>query len=457
MTTEPSTLSGATAVALGGMLRRCELDAVELTEHFIENIERCEDRAIFISTCFDRAREEARQSAQRYRAGRPLGPLDGIPVAWKDLVDIASLPTTAGSAIYRDAAPATHDAPIVRHLTRAGMVTLGKTNLSEFAYSALGLNPHFGTPINPWASDVPRVPGGSSSGSAVAVAAGLVPVSIGTDTGGSVRTPAAFNGIVGFKPSEGWISCEGVFPLSRTLDTIGVFARDIEDCFMLDLALRGLPASSMDKTGTAADASLTVIVPKNEVLDGVETDVLSNFMASVERLAAAGVRVRSQVVPELTAVRELIARHGNIAAYDAYRWHRELLESPRHREIDARVYRRMMQGKTMSAADFQALQLGRKSLCESMWAALGDALLLMPTVPHAAPPIAALADDDYFTQINLKTVRNTILGNMLNMCGLALPNGSTAAQLPTSLLVCAPAQHEARLLRAGATMQRVLG
>jgi aspartyl-tRNA(Asn)/glutamyl-tRNA(Gln) amidotransferase subunit A len=455
-TTSSSSFAALTAAELGRLLHDRKVDARELTDYFVERIETGANAWVFTSTCFERARREAAQSAARYRAGQPLGPLDGVPVAWKDLIDIEGLATTAGSAIYRNAPPAPHDAPIVRNLAAAGMVTLGKTNLSEFAYSALGLNPHFGTPLNPRASDVPRVPGGSSSGSAVAVAAGLVPVAIGTDTGGSVRTPAAFNGVVGFKTSEQWIDTDAVFPLSRTLDTIGVFAHDVADCYLLDLALRGLKAASLAPEATPL-ASLTLVAPENAILDEVEPEVRRNFIASLERAAAAGVRVRWQPVPELTQIRELIARYGNIAAAEGYQSHRELLESPLHAQIDVTVYKRMMGGKTMSAEDFDALQRGRVALQRSLWATLGDALLVMPTVPHVAPPIAPLAaDPDVFARVNLKTICNTLLGNMLNTCGLALPNGLGAAQMPTSLLLSAPAAHEARLLRAGVGLAPII-
>ncbi len=441
---------------LGRLLRNGELDARELAEHYIARIETSAHPAVFTSVCFDRARHEAEQSAARYRRGSPLGPLDGVPVAWKDLVDIAGLVTTAGSEVYRHAPPASEDAPIVRHLAAAGMVTVGKTNLSEFAYSALGLNPHFGTPPNPRSTDEPRVPGGSSSGSAVAVADRLVPVAIGTDTGGSVRTPAAFNGLVGFKSSEGWIDTGRVFPLSKSLDTIGVFAHDVVDCYLLDLALRGerIVSPEPDRIDLT---SVTLVVAENTILDDVEPEVRRNFMASLERAKDAGAKVRWQQVPELTGVRDLIARHGNIASVEAYHWHRELLEGPRGKEVDPSVHKRIMAGKTISQAALDALQQGRVALQRSLWATLGDALLVMPTVPHVAPPIAPLAADlDMFTQVNLKTIRNTILGNMLNACGLALPNGVGDAAMPTSLLLCAPASHEARLLRTGYALEKVI-
>lgn len=453
----PASLTGYTAAALGRLLRAGELDARELTEYFIERIVSCTDPAVFITTCFERARIEAGQSAERYRAGRALGALDGVPVAWKDLVDIAGLSTTAGSSVYRHAPVASSDAPVVGHLAAAGMVTLGKTNLSEFAYSALGLNPHFGTPCNPRARDKPRAPGGSSSGSGVAVAAGLVPIAIGTDTGGSVRTPAAFNGVVGFKTSERRIDSSGVFPLSQALDTIGVFAHDAADCYLLDRALRGFPAVLPARDEAIPLASLTLVVPENEILDDTEPEVGRNFMMSLERAAAAGVPIRRQPVPELTQVRALIARYGDIAAAEAYQWHRALLESPRHTEIDVTVFNRMMAGKTISAVALDALQQGRRALQHSLWTTIGDALLVMPTVPHVAPALAPLAADaDYFAAVNLKTIRNTMLGSMLNTCGLALPNGFGAAQMPTSLLLSAPAGQEVRLLRAGMVLAGIM-
>ena len=211
-------------IAAGG------LDPVEVAEYFLDCIERDRANPSFLVVTRDRALREAEASRKRYGEGRLAGPLDGVPIAWKDLVDMAGERTTAGSALYANSAPKPSDSPIVSRLAAAGMVALGKTNLSEFAFSAIGLNPHFGTPRNPRDPSTPRIAGGSSSGSAVAVAAGLAPCAIGSDTGGSIRAPASFCGIVGFKTSEGRIDKSGVFPLSRTLDTIGPLARTVEDC-----------------------------------------------------------------------------------------------------------------------------------------------------------------------------------------------------------------------------------
>src|SRR5208282_4428358 len=232
-------LENHSAAEIGRLIATRSLDPIEVAQYFLERIERDRGNPSFIVVTRERALKEAAASRKRHREGRPAGLLDGVPVAWKDLVDMAGERTTAGSALFAESAPKQEDAPIVANLTAAGLVALGKTNLSEFAFSALGLNPHFGTPRNPRDPGTPRVAGGSSSGAAVAVAAGLAPCAIGSDTGASIRAPASFCGIVGFKTSEGRIDKRGVFPLSRTLDTIGPLAHTVEDCVLIDVALRG--------------------------------------------------------------------------------------------------------------------------------------------------------------------------------------------------------------------------
>ncbi len=238
-------LEKQSAAEIGRLIAKGGLDPVEVAEFFLGRIERDRDNPSFILVTRKRALEEAEASRKRHREGRAAGPLDGVPIAWKDLVDMAGERTTAGSALYAESPPKEKDAPIVTNLAAAGMVALGKTNLSEFAFSALGLNPHFGTPRNPRDPATPRVAGGSSSGAAVAVAGGLAPCAIGSDTGGSIRAPASFCGIVGFKTSEGRIDKQGVFPLSRTLDTIGPLAHTVEDCVLIDMALRGQSSTSV--------------------------------------------------------------------------------------------------------------------------------------------------------------------------------------------------------------------
>src|SRR5271155_3495305 len=300
-------LENQSGAEIGRSIAKGDLDPVEVAEFFLDRIERDRDNPSFILVTRKRALEEAEASRKRHREGRAAGPLDGAPIAWKDLVDMAGGRTTAAWALFARSGPKEKDAPIVTNLSAAGMVALGKTNLSEFAFSALGLNPHFGTPRNPRDPATPRIAGGSSSGSAVAVAAGLAPCAIGSDTGGSIRAPASFCGIVGFKTSEGRIDKRGVFPLSRTLDTIGPLARTVEDCVLIDMALRGqsgAPVRPLDLNG------VEFVVPDKTGIDDLDAAVAANLEAAMKRLAAAGAKIISRPAPLIGAMRALTAQHG---------------------------------------------------------------------------------------------------------------------------------------------------
>lgn len=440
--------SDMSAEQLGRLLRSGVVDARELTEYFIGRIQACGDPAIFISTTFDRARREAEESHQRQQSGSSRGLLDGVPVTWKDLFDIEGYRTTAGSHVYREAPLALQDAESVRQLARAGMVSLGKTNLTEFAYSALGLNPHYGTPRNVRSPDVPRVPGGSSSGTAASVAAGLAPVGIGTDTGGSIRTPASFNGLTGFKSSAGWVSTRGVFPLSFSLDTVGLICRTPLDCFLVDRAIRGAVAEAPGWTADADSLStIEVVVPDNDVLEGCEDAVVENFHGILASYARAGVRVTHETFPELEQLRRLLEKHGNIAAAEGYWVHQTLLESDAAASLDPRVRERLGGGRTMSAIDYIALQRGRAQAAASLWHRLGSRYLAMPTNPHVAPELRAVDNDPaLFAKVNLHTIRNTNLGNLLDACAIAMPSGHGLSSMPTSISLCSAPGSEDRLL-----------
>jgi aspartyl-tRNA(Asn)/glutamyl-tRNA(Gln) amidotransferase subunit A len=301
-------LENQSAAEIGRLIAKGGLDPVEVAKFFLDRIERDRDNPSFILVTRKRALEEAEASRKRHREGRAAGPLDGVPIAWKDLVDMAGERTTAGSALYADSPPKERDAPIVENLDAAGMVALGKTNLSEFAFSALGLNPHFGTPRNPRDPVTPRVAGGSSSGAAVAVAGGLAPCAIGSDTGGSIRAPASFCGIVGFKTSEGRIDKQGVFPLSRTLDTIGPMAHTVEDCVLIDMALRGQSSTSVRPINLSG---VEFVVPDKSGIDDVQPEVGANLETTMKRLAAAGAKVTSRPIPQIGAMRALSAQYGS--------------------------------------------------------------------------------------------------------------------------------------------------
>ncbi|MEZ5864892.1 MAG: amidase [Geminicoccaceae bacterium] len=446
-------VAAGSAASIGRAIAAGEVDPVALTEHLLERIAAAGE-PVFITVTAARARAEAEAARARQAAGRLLSPLDGVPVAWKDLVDIATSPTTAGSSLYRDSAPKKTDAPCAASLAAAGMITLGKVNLTEFAYSGLGLNPHFGTPANPHDRTTRRAPGGSSSGSAVAVASGLAPVAIGTDTGGSVRIPAAFNGLVGYKSSGGRIDKRGVFPLSDTLDSIGPIGRTVEDCILVEMLLRGAATGAVRRAPLAGQR---FVLATNVVLDEIEADVATALEAAVDDLAKSGAQIESRPVPVLDEVMRVTAEHGTLTAAEAYTVHKALVDGPEAGRIDRRVVSRILNGKRMSAADVLTIQSERRRLMAELATDLDGAVLVMPTTVHVAPAIAPLeADDALFHSTNLRTLRNTMLGNFLDLCGLAIPSGRTPSGMPASILFSLPAGEDDRLLSLGLELDRVL-
>lgn len=453
MTTEPRSIA-----QLSVLLQSGALDPVALVEETLAAIRSHPDAAVFTFLLEERARAEAAAARQRLREGRSRGVLDGVPIAWKDLFDIAGLPTTAGSRVLRDAEPASRDAAVVQALAGAGMVSVGRVNMSEFAFSGLGINPHYGTPRNPASpAGEHRIPGGSSSGSGVAVAAGLVPVSIGTDTGGSVRIPAAFNGIVGYKATRGRYAMEGVFPLAKSLDSLGPLCRTVQDAILIDAAMRGLPAAGPVPHQNVAD--LSFVIPETVFFDGAEPEVVAAFEAGVTQLSRAGARIRREAFPEFSAIFELMAKHGALVTAEAFVLHRARIKGAAAAEMDPRVVKRTLLGEKITIADYLETLEAREKLTAAFEARLGPQdLLLSPTLPHVAPEIQPLLDDeDLFFQTNGKTLRNTLVGNFLDWCGVSLPCGTGAGGLPVGLLVSAPRCGDDRLLAAAMAVEGVLG
>jgi aspartyl-tRNA(Asn)/glutamyl-tRNA(Gln) amidotransferase subunit A len=446
-------LEKLSAAEVGRLIARGRLDPVEVAEFFLGRIEHDRENPSFILVTRDRALAEAQASRKRHREGRAAGRLDGVPIAWKDLVDMAGERTTAGSALYAESPPKEKDAPIVTNLAAAGMVALGKTNLSEFAFSAIGLNQHFGTPRNPRDPATPRIAGGSSSGAAVAVAGGLAPCAIGSDTGGSIRAPASFCGIVGFKTSEGRIDKQGVFPLSRTLDTIGPLAHTVEDCVLIDMALRGQSSTSVRPINLSG---VEFVVPDKTSIDDAEPAVAANLEGAMKRLAKEGANVRSRAVRSIGAMRALSAQFGSMVAIEAYAEHRAIFESADAKRMDRRVVNRAMGGR-VSERDAINFQRGREELIAALVDELKGAVLVLPATPMTAPAIEPLErDEELFRVTNLRAIHYTFLGNLFRMCGLALPSGTDAAGLPTGVQFLAPCGDDERLLSIGLSMETAL-
>ena len=411
-----------------------------------------EGARVFTALGAERALAAARASDLLRAAGVVRSPLEGIPVSIKDLFDVAGEVTTAGSTVLRGAAPAARNAPVVERLIAAGAVIVGRTNMTEFAFSGLCLNPHHGTPANPWDRATRRIPGGSSSGAAVSVTDGMAAVAIGSDTGGSVRIPAALCGLAGFKPTQRRVPTEGALPLSTSLDSIGPLAASVRCCALTDAILAGQPPVP-PPARALRDARLAV--PETVVLDGLEPPVAAAFEAALARLSAAGARIQHIAVPEFAEMSRLHAR-GTLAGAEAWAWHRTLL-TKRGNEYDPRVGLRMRGGEAMGAADYIDLLAARRRWIAQVEARIaGFDALLMPTVPVVAPRIDALTNSDeaYFAANGLM-LRNPTLINFLDGCALSLPC-QAEGEPPVGLTLAGAGGRDAQVLALGLAVEDVL-
>jgi aspartyl-tRNA(Asn)/glutamyl-tRNA(Gln) amidotransferase subunit A len=402
-------------------------------------------------------RKEAKAAAEgidRLRAaGAAPSRYAGIPVSIKDLFDIEGQVTRAGSKVLADAAPATADAPAVARLKRAGFIVIGRTNMTEFAFSGIGINPHYGTPKNAWdRASGGRVPGGSSSGAAVSVADGMAHMGLGTDTGGSCRIPAAFNGIVGYKPTAARVPTHGALPLSTTLDSIGPLARTVACCAAADAVLAG----EQPRRLVPADLGrIRIAVPQNLVLGDMEEAVAKDFEAALAALANAGARVEKLAMPEFDDIPRINAKAG-FSAPEALAWHADLI-ARRGKDYDQRVLVRIQRGTEQSAVDYVNLVRERAKLIADIACRLdGFDVMALPTTPIVAPKIADLAADDAFARANLLALRNPSVINMFDGCAISLPMHA-APQAPTGLMLAALGGRDHFLFSVAAAAERIVG
>ena len=399
----------------------------------------------------ERARIEAQAADARAKAGISLGPLDGAIVSIKDLFDVAGEVTRAGSPVLAaEGKPAERDAPVVRRLRQAGAVIVAKTNMTEFAFSGIGANPHYGTPGNP--ADRKRAPGGSSSGGAVAVADGMCEITIGTDTGGSCRTPAAFCGIVGYKPSKQRIPTEGAFPLSHTLDSIGPLARTVADCAAADAVLAGETRGALQPMPLAG---LRIGIPQGMPLERLDEPVARSFERGLEMLRKAGARLSDETIPEFDGMAEVNTNGGGITPAEAYAVHRDRL-ARRGDDIDQNVRRRIERACNVSAADYIWMLGRRGELVRAMDARMADVdVFALPTSAVVAPLLAELEAPDAFARRNAMALRNTAGWNFFDCCAISLPLPRDGG-LPTGLMLVARNGHDERLFRIAMAVERVL-
>jgi aspartyl-tRNA(Asn)/glutamyl-tRNA(Gln) amidotransferase subunit A len=375
----------------------------------------------------------------------------GIPISIKDLFDIRGQVTRAGSRALDDSAPAEADATVVARLRRAGFILIGRTNMTEFAYSGIGINPHFGTPKGAWRRGVGHVPGGSSSGAAVSVVDGMAHGALGTDTGGSCRIPAAFNGIVGFKPTQRRIPLDGAVPLSFTLDSYGPLARTVACCAALDAVLADEDRSALQPRPIRG---MRLAVPTTVVLDELEDAVAQTFERALSALSGAGALIERIAVPEFLDAGIMNAK-GGFSAAESYAWHRHLIAS-KGDLYDPRVATRILRGEGFSAADYVDLLGARRSLIARTDQRIApyDALVL-PTTANTPPPIADLADDRAFAAANLRALRNCTLINMIDGCAISLP-AQREGEVPVGLMLAASGGSDRRIFELAAGIESAI-
>ncbi|QCO55780.1 amidase [Pseudorhodobacter turbinis] len=435
-----------TAADLGRGIEAGKIHPVELTEAYLDAADKHPEAGrIYSRITPRRARSMSIAAADRARAGQRIGLLDGVPISWKDLFDAAGAPCEAGSALLKGRVPET-DAQVLTTATAQGLVCLGKTHMSELAFSGLGLNPVTATPPN--VNDAAAVPGGSSSGAAASVAFGLAAAAIGSDTGGSVRIPAAWNDLVGLKTTPGRLSNQGVVPLCERFDTVGPLARSVEDCALLLAAMEGRKPA--DLTGASVKGA-RLLVLETVALDDLREEPARGFEGAVEGLARAGARIESGKIEEVTEAMGLAAILFTAEAYGI--WGKTIEAAPE--KMFPRILERFRSGAAFAASDYVAAWRRLEEL-RKIWAqktAAYDAVIL-PTAPNLPPDAKRLMEDDeYYVTENLLTLRNTRIGNMFGLCGVTLPTGQPSC----GISFIAPPMQEERVLRLASAAERALG
>lgn len=408
-----------------------------------------EGARVCLTVYADEARRAADAADARAKAGQTIGPMDGVVITIKDLFDVKGEVTRAGSKVLAARnKPAMSDAPVIARLREAGAVIAAKTNMVEFAFSGVGLNPHFGTPGNP--ADRSRVPGGSTSGGAVAVADGIGAITIGTDTGGSTRVPAALCGIVGYKPTQKRISREGAYPLSFSLDSIGPMAKSVAECALADAIMAGEATDFAPAGLDGVRAGLVQGLP----LEGIDATVSAAFEKALAKLSDAW-KSAADVTPDAISVMLGVNERGGLAPPEAYAIHRQLLNE-QGEGVDPFVRQRIMRAAAMTMPDYIMLVEDRKNGIAQM-DALFDRfdVLVLPTTPIVAPTKAEVANVDEFGKRNVLLLRNTSIGNFFDLCGVSLPINLGNA-LPCGLMLFGRHGSDRKLLAIAAGVERAL-
>lgn len=434
-------------------LHHGKISSRHLTEQCLGRIEQDPEQAgrVYLKTFADSALRQSELFDQLRAEGIVLSPLMGLPISVKDLVDMEGQPTTAGSTFMASVRPVTKNATIVERLQAAGLVILGKTNLVEFAYSGVGINPHYGTPLNPFNREEGLVPGGSSSGAAVSVSDGMALGAIGTDTGGSCRIPAALCGLVGFKPTAARVPRDGVFPLSSSLDSIGPLAASVNCCYLLDAILSGEQAQELDPVDPVG---IRALIPEGYLLTKTDEHVDDCFARAVDALENAGAEIKREQLPAIEQVPQVSSK-GGFAAAEAYYYHHHTM-AEHGEKYDQRVLSRIAAGEHISAVDYQAIIELRQSVQQGWRDEERFDLMILPTTPITARPISSLAADEDFFAANGLYLRNTSVANVLDCPAISIPCHQEGTA-PVGLMLIGKQGRDRQLFRAAKAVEDVLG
>jgi aspartyl-tRNA(Asn)/glutamyl-tRNA(Gln) amidotransferase subunit A len=442
-----------TLEALALELEQGRTSAAELVDVALARIKdpAGEGQRAFILLDEEAAREGARHMDMLRRRNAQPSRFAGIPISVKDLFDMTGQVTTAGSIVLKDSPPAKADAPAIARLKAQGFIVLGRTNMTEFAYSGLGLNPHYGTPLSPFERARRRIPGGSSSGAAVSVADGMCALAIGTDTGGSCRIPAAFCGVVGFKPSTGRIPTVGAYPLSYTLDSVGSLGNSVRCVATGDAIMAGQEEQRLVEV---PPSRIRLGIPRSLERMDTEPGVAKAFERAVKRISEAGVAIEAAEFPSIEEIAQINTK-GGISAVEAFSHHKELIAAAGDR-YDPRVRRRIANGASIAAHEYVDTLRKRARLIErvkTMMTGLDAAIL--PTTPNIPPLVSALETDDEYLRLNFLSLRNTFIGNFLDMCAISLPVHELE-EPPVGLMAMAPSGSDRRLLSVALALEGLL-
>jgi aspartyl-tRNA(Asn)/glutamyl-tRNA(Gln) amidotransferase subunit A len=437
-----------TLAALADALATGRVTAEDLVEQCLDRIAdpTGEGARACLTVDADGARSAARAVDAARREGRPASPYAGIPVTVKDLFDVRDQITRAGSRALAGP-PAQGDAPVVAGWRAAGLIPIARTNMTEFAFSGLGINPHYGTPTNPWDREHARIPGGSSSGAAVSVSDGMAHGALGSDTGGSCRIPAALCGLAGYKPTQSRLSRQGMIPLSPTLDAVGVIGRSVRCCIALEALARHAEPHGPD----VLERPPRLAVPRNYLFDGIEPSIEDRFDQTLRRLRDAGAAITELELAPLDRIAEMNAG-GGFAAAESWAWHRELIAS-HGPDYDPRVLSRIRRGDMLTETDITRLRERRARLIADVARDLDEVdAFICPTVPIVAPRLCALEDDDDYARVNLLVLRNPTVVNLLDGCAVSIPMHEPG-EPPAGLMIAGSTNMDAAVMAIAAWIE----